>query len=66
MDTPYISREMLAGLQELLQQPDMRYGIMIGHHNLLPQKTPRITPYAEMLNSGFVRTQLLQGNKPIV
>ncbi|MER8541507.1 metallophosphoesterase [Mesorhizobium sp. M1334] len=66
LDTPYISREMLAGLQELLQQVGMRFSIVIGHHNLLPQKIPRITPYAEMLNSGFVRTQLLQSDKSIV
>ncbi|UIJ91434.1 metallophosphoesterase (plasmid) [Sinorhizobium meliloti] len=66
LDTPYLSGSMLSGLMSLVHQRETRFGIVIGHHNLLPQKTPRITPYAEMLNSGFVRSQLLLSDKPIV
>ncbi|MDU0362488.1 metallophosphoesterase [Rhizobium sp. 25PS6] len=66
LDTPYVSATMLTALMEHLLQPGRAFGVIVGHHNLLPQKTPRISPYAEMLNAGFVRTQILSANKPIL
>ncbi|MCM2477776.1 metallophosphoesterase [Rhizobium sp. CG5] len=66
LDTPYVSDQMLAGLLDRLRERSVTYGIVVGHHNLLPQKTPRISPYAEVLNAGFVRHQLLSTNKPIL
>ncbi|TIP27751.1 MAG: hypothetical protein E5X67_14125 [Mesorhizobium sp.] len=66
LDTPYVSALMLTGLMEHLLQPGRAFGVIVGHHNLLPQKTPRISPYAEMLNAGFVRAQLLSVGKPVL
>lgn len=66
LDTPYVSATMLTSLMEHLLQPGKAFGVVVGHHNLLPQKTPRISPYAEMLNAGFVRAQLLSAGKPIL
>ncbi|KFC74525.1 Metallophosphoesterase [Bosea sp. LC85] len=66
LDTPYVSAPMLNSLMEHLLEAKQAFGVIVGHHNLLPQKTPRISPYAEMLNAGFVRTQLLSACKPIL
>jgi hypothetical protein len=66
LDTPYVSNQMMTGLMESLHEPGSTFAVVVGHHNLLPQKTPRITPYAELLNGGFVRSQLLSANKPII
>lgn len=66
LDTPYVSATMLSSLMEHLLQPGRAFGVIVGHHNLLPQKTPRISPYAEMLNAGFVRAQILSADKPIL
>nr|WP_319390986.1 metallophosphoesterase [uncultured Cohaesibacter sp.] len=65
LDTPYVSGPMLNGLIEELSSTET-HGIVVGHHNILPQKIPRISPYSEMLNAGFVRRQLLSLNKPVV
>ncbi|MBX5146684.1 metallophosphoesterase [Rhizobium lentis] len=64
LDTPYVSRPMLARLLEVLESEP--FGVVVGHHNLLPQKIPRISLYAEIVNSGFVRSQLLALNRPVV
>lgn len=66
LDTPYVSAPMLDSMMEYMQDADRSYGVIVGHHNLLPQKMPRIAPYAEMLNAGFVRSQLLSTDKPVL
>ncbi|WP_190237323.1 MULTISPECIES: metallophosphoesterase family protein [unclassified Rhizobium] len=66
LDTPYVMPQMLDAVQRTLDEGDATFGVLVGHHNLLPQKIPRISPYGEMLNAGFVRSQILGLNRPIV
>jgi hypothetical protein len=40
--------------------------ILIAHHNLLPQSQPRISPYTELINSGSIRTALLDLHRPVL
>ena len=57
---------MLDTVQRTLDEGNATFGVLVGHHNLLPQKIPRISPYGEMLNAGFVRSQMLGLDRPIV
>lgn len=66
LDTPYLSKRALSSLSNELGQIDDRTAIVIGHHNLLPQKIPRILPYGEMLNGGTFRKFFHDANKNIV
>lgn len=40
--------------------------IVVAHHNLLPQATPRIGLYGELINGGQFRRQLLQAGRTIL
>lgn len=40
--------------------------LILSHHNLIPQKIPRIKQYAEMFNAGNIRESLLTFNLPIL
>lgn len=40
--------------------------VILTHHNLLPQRKPRIAMYSELINSGYIREKLLRLNRPIL
>jgi hypothetical protein len=40
--------------------------VVCAHHNLLPQRNVRLAPYTELVNSGSLRSSLLQMNRPIL
>ena len=69
IDTPLISTEDVESVIRKIKS----YGdnnkylpIILTHHNLLPQKRPRIAMYTELINSGYVRERLLMLNRPII
>ncbi|WP_166802201.1 metallophosphoesterase family protein [Microvirga pakistanensis] len=67
IDTPAVSEEAIAELLERAAAlPNTAVPIICAHHNLLPQATPRIAPYAELLNGGSFRGSLLSLNRPVV
>ena len=66
MDTPYISQRSVATLSDKLLETDGSTAIVVAHHNLLPQRIPRILPYGEMLNGGYFRQLLHSSNRNIV
>lgn len=67
MDIPFISKGTTASLRkEFSRFSDHETHVIIGHHNLLPQRTPRITPYGEMLNAGMFRRYLQNTQKNII
>jgi hypothetical protein len=63
LDTPYVSKEAMANVIQASSSASGGSILMCAHHNLLPQRVPRISPYAEMLNAGFFRSALLDTNK---
>ncbi|HEX8534183.1 MAG TPA: metallophosphoesterase [Allosphingosinicella sp.] len=67
IDTPAISEQTLASLSQQIAALDGDELVVVcAHHNLLPQATPRIAPYSELINAGTVREQLLSHNRPII
>ena len=40
--------------------------VVLAHHNLLPQQTPRLAPYAEVSNAGMLRTRLTSLGRPVI
>ncbi len=66
LDTPYVSKEAMANMVEMTSSAEGSSILMCAHHNLLPQRVPRISPYAELLNAGHFRSALLDTNKSYV
>ncbi len=66
LDTPYVSKEAMSNVIQTSSAASSGTVLMCAHHNLLPQRIPRISPYAEMLNAGFFRSALLDTNKNYV
>jgi hypothetical protein len=66
LDTPYISKRSMETLSAHLSQITDSTSVVVAHHNLLPQRIPRITPYGEMLNGGAFRDFLHSTKKNII
>lgn len=67
LDTPYVSANGLHMLGDHIRRiPKSDAVVVIGHHNVLPQKQPRLSIYPEMINAGFFRRFLLGLDRPIV
>ncbi|SDY65637.1 metallophosphoesterase family protein [Citreimonas salinaria] len=66
LDTPYISKEAMANTIQAASSAKGSTILMCAHHNLLPQRVPRISPYAELLNGGHFRSALLDTNKNFI
>ena len=67
LDTPAFSNETIARIvEERCDTPEDTVDIYVAHHNLLPQRTPRLAPYTELVNSGSLRAALTDGRKPTI
>lgn len=67
LDTPAFSNESIARVSEArTNTPDDTVEVYVAHHNLLPQRTPRLAPYTELVNSGAMRAVLTDGKKPTI
>jgi 3',5'-cyclic AMP phosphodiesterase CpdA len=70
LDAPLISKASLSAIDAILfDRPAASTNIMdviVGHHNLLPQLTPRIAPFAELMNAGQLRAILSSKDYPII
>lgn len=53
-------------VDEFEQQDPSVLPIVIAHHNLLPQKVPRVTAYGELLNGGLVRDHFSRLDRPLI
>ncbi|MBF9234447.1 metallophosphoesterase family protein [Microvirga alba] len=66
-DTPAFNED---SIREFVQGANgiARTGLLIAcaHHNLLPQRQPRLAPYTEVVNSGAVRGTLKELGRPIL
>lgn len=67
IDTPAIDDGTMRQLQESISAlPESAMPVVCAHHNILPQTTPRIAPYSELINAGSVRSGLMMLNRPII
>jgi hypothetical protein len=67
IDSPaFIGNDIESLVEGINALPKNIVPIVLAHHNLLPQKTLRIAPYTELLNSGELRSQLSSLSAPVV
>lgn len=66
MDTPYFPVAALQSLKGFMDETSDDTVVVVAHHNILPQTTPRISHYSELLNSGQVREFFQNSKKTIV
>src|SRR5687767_2823018 len=64
LDTPMVVDALIPSLHDQIKSTN-DFAIVSGHHNLVPQATPRIAPYAEMMNGGRLRDALLRSRRQI-
>lgn len=67
IDTPSIDEDTLEALRLGIEaMNECSLAVVCAHHNLLPQATPRIAPYSELINGGSVRQVLMGLDRPII
>jgi len=67
IDSPaFVGQDIESLVESIEALPKNVVSLVLAHHNLLPQKTPRIAPYTELLNSGELRSQLSSARVPVV
>lgn len=65
LDSPAFSDHTVQKtLDALADEAGAQLPILIAHHNLLPQRITRLAPYTELINSGAIRSALLEANRP--
>ncbi|MCC4296628.1 metallophosphoesterase family protein [Aurantimonas coralicida] len=67
LDTPALSENSIAKLmQGVHEAPSNILPIIVAHHNLLPQRLPRLAPYTELVNGGALRASLGELGRPVL
>jgi len=64
-DTPAFSNPSIEDLIQRSTSCDPNSLLVaVAHHNLLPQRLPRLAPYTELVNSGALRASLMEAGRP--
>ncbi|HEX8224630.1 MAG TPA: metallophosphoesterase [Allosphingosinicella sp.] len=67
IDTPAVDDAAITQLVETLNElPEDSLPVICAHHNLLPQETPRLAPYTELVNAGSIRAALISCDRPLL
>lgn len=67
LDTPAFDADTISSIASAVDEcPPTSLPILVAHHNLLPQRTPRLAPYTELVNSGSLRGALVGSSRPCV
>lgn len=67
LDTPAFVEDHLSRLQRQVSTlSNNLIPIVMAHHNILAQATPRVSAYAEVLNGGLVRSRLSNLGTPAI
>lgn len=67
LDTPFVSKQALLEIKEsVASDEEQALPCVVGHHNILPQATPRVAPFGELLNQGEFRSTLLSLGRPVL
>lgn len=67
LDVPFIHPTELSQIASTVAGISGRHlPVVVAHHGLLPQHTPRLNPYTEMANAGQVRRELSKLKRPIL
>jgi hypothetical protein len=65
-DTPAFSEQSIHELASSSETLGGELLVVCAHHNLLPQRLPRLAPYTELVNSGALRATFAELRRPIV
>lgn len=65
LDTPYFRAVDLNEIATHLSEA-RRPTLVVSHHNLLPQYTPRVSHFGEVLNAGYARQAFLQSGADVI
>jgi Calcineurin-like phosphoesterase len=66
-DTPAFSEPSIQQLVQAARSLEAStLFVVVAHHNLLPQRQPRIAQYTELVNSGAIRASLCELDRPVV
>lgn len=66
-DTPAFSNESIEDLIRRARELEPNALLLVAaHHNLLPQRLTRLAPYTELVNSGALRSSILDTHRPVV
>lgn len=67
LDTPaFVEADVDVVTTTVDREPDISLGLVVAHHNLLPQALPRFEMYTEVVNGGLVRSRLSRCAHPII
>ncbi len=67
LDAPFFHDAHITALCAAIEVLDRcAVPVILAHHNLLPQATPRLDIYTELLNGGVVRTRLAHLARPVI
>lgn len=67
LDTPAIDEAAVRRMgSELEALPRGKLPVFIAHHNILPQREPRLAPYAELINGGQIRRKLISADRAVL
>lgn len=67
LDTPAMAKEAIDDVVErITNRLQKTLPIVVAHHNLLPQRIPRLAQYTELVNGGALRSSLAQLNTPVL
>jgi predicted phosphodiesterase len=65
-DAPFLDTDAINKIISEMERNEVRLPIILTHHNVLPQKIPRIAIFPELLNAGFVRHSLASASPPVI
>ncbi len=67
LDTPAFSAASIQRLvDDVAKRPGASVLVACAHHNILPQRTTRLAPYTELVNSGSLRNALMDLARPVL
>lgn len=67
LDVPLLHPTEIEAISSAWAAADKRLvAVVLAHHGILPQHTPRLNPYTEMANAGQARRALAKLNRPVI
>lgn len=65
-DAPYICNNSSDAVLDHIVENGISLPLFVAHHNIFPQKQPRIALFPEMLNAGYIRDALAEVQGPVI
>jgi hypothetical protein len=67
LDTPsFLADQIDTVVREIEILPSTSVPVLLAHHPIFPQGTPRVSPYTEAINAGWLRKQLAAAGRTLL